>query len=38
MIVLLCAALSGAMFYLSQGPDNVWLLAWIAPVPLLWLA
>jgi apolipoprotein N-acyltransferase len=38
MIVLLCAALSGAMFYLSQGPDNVWALAWIAPVPLLWLA
>lgn len=38
MIVLLCAAASGAMFYLSQGLDDVWGLAWIAPLPLLWLA
>ncbi|MDE1939866.1 MAG: hypothetical protein KGI68_12665, partial [Alphaproteobacteria bacterium] len=38
MIVVLCAVLSGAMFYVSQGLDNVWLLAWIAPTPLLWLA
>ena len=38
MTVLLCAVLSGVMFYLSQGLDNVWSLAWIAPVPLLWLA
>ncbi|HEY4078163.1 MAG TPA: nitrilase-related carbon-nitrogen hydrolase [Rhizomicrobium sp.] len=38
MIILLCAALSSVMFYLSQGLDNVWALAWIAPVPLLWLA
>lgn len=38
MTVLLAAALSGAMFYLSQGFDNVWVLVWFAPVPLLWLA
>lgn len=38
MIVVLCALLSGAMFYVSQGLDNVWALAWIAPAPLLWLA
>jgi apolipoprotein N-acyltransferase len=38
MIVLFCAVLSGAMFYLSQGLDEVWALAWIAPLPLLWLA
>ena len=38
MIVLLCAAASGAMFYLSQGLDDVWWLAWFAPAPLLWLA
>ncbi|HJT44508.1 MAG TPA: nitrilase-related carbon-nitrogen hydrolase [Rhizomicrobium sp.] len=38
MTALFCAALSGAMFYLSQGLDDVWWLAWIAPVPLLWLA
>ena len=38
MIILLCATLSGAMFYLSQGWNDVWALAWTAPVPLLWLA
>lgn len=38
MIALLAALLSGAMFYLSQGIDNVWPLGWFAPVPLLWLA
>lgn len=38
MIALLCAVLSGVMFYLSQGPDDIWWLAWFAPVPLLWLA
>lgn len=38
MIVVLATLLSGAMFYLSQGIDNVWVLAWFAPVPLLWLA
>lgn len=38
MIVLFAAMVSGAMFYLSQGVDNVWALAWFAPAPLLWLA
>ena len=38
MIALLCALLSGAMFYLSQGQDDVWWLTWFAAVPLLWLA
>jgi len=38
MIAVLAALLSGAMFYLSQGLDDVWMLAWFAPVPLLWLA
>ncbi len=38
MRVLLAASLSGLMFYLSQGLADVWLLAWFAPVPLLWLA
>ena len=37
MTALLCALLSGAMFYLSQGADDVWWLAWFAPAPLLWL-
>ena len=38
MIVALAALLSAVMFYLSQGLANVWLLAWFAPAPLLWLA
>jgi apolipoprotein N-acyltransferase len=38
MTALLCAALGGVMFYLSQGADDVWWLTWFAPVPLLWLA
>jgi apolipoprotein N-acyltransferase len=38
MRVVLAALLSAAMFYLSQGYDDVWVLAWFAPVPLLWLA
>lgn len=38
MIAFLAAALSGIMFYLSQGYGDVWVLVWFAPVPLLWLA
>jgi apolipoprotein N-acyltransferase len=38
MIALLCAVLGGAMSYLAFGLDNVWWLAWFAPVPILWLA
>lgn len=38
MIAVLCALLSGAMFYLSQGTADLWYLAWLAPAPVLWLA
>jgi apolipoprotein N-acyltransferase len=38
MIAVLAAVLSGVMFYLSQGFANVWVFAWFAPLPLLWLA
>jgi apolipoprotein N-acyltransferase len=38
MISVLAALSSGLMSYLSQGFDPVWALAWLAPVPLLWLA
>jgi apolipoprotein N-acyltransferase len=38
MIVALCALLSGALYYLSQGPADLWYLAWLAPAPVLWLA
>lgn len=38
MIAVFCAVLSGALFFLSLGLNTVWPLAFIAPVPLLWLA
>ena len=38
MIAIFVALASGVMFYLSQGLDNAWYLAWFAPTPLLWLA
>jgi len=38
MKAVLAALVSGAMFYLSQGLDDVWALAWLASAPLLWLA
>lgn len=38
MIVVLSTLASAILFYLSQGIDDVWALAWLAPVPLLWLA
>jgi apolipoprotein N-acyltransferase len=38
MKILFSTLLSGALFYLSQGLDQMWFLAWIAPAPLLWLA
>ncbi len=38
MIALLCAAASAIAFSLAHGTANLWPLAWIAPVPLLWLA
>lgn len=37
MRYVICALLSGAMFYLSQGMADLWWLAWIAPAPILWL-
>jgi apolipoprotein N-acyltransferase len=38
MRIVLIALVSGALFYLSQGPADLWALAWLAPAPLLWLA
>lgn len=38
MIALLCALLSGGLFYSAYGLDAAWMLAWFAPAPLLWLA
>lgn len=38
MIAIVCALLSALGFYLSLGLGSQWWLAWIAPVPVLWLA
>jgi apolipoprotein N-acyltransferase len=38
MIAIICAALSGLGFYLSIGLGEQWWLAWLAPIPMLWLA
>lgn len=38
MIELFCVLLSAAGFYFSIGLGEQWWLAWLAPIPVLWLA
>ena len=38
MIALACALVSACLFFLALGTADAWPLAWIAPVPVLWLA
>ena len=38
MIAFLCTALSAAAFFGSIGLGDLWPLAWLAPLPILWLA
>jgi apolipoprotein N-acyltransferase len=38
MITIACALLSAVGFYFSFGLGDLWWLAWIAPVPILWFA
>lgn len=38
MSPVIAALISGLLLYLSQGLNDAWPLAWIAPAPLLWLA
>jgi apolipoprotein N-acyltransferase len=38
MIAIACAVLSAAGFYFSLGLGDLWWLAWIAPLPVLWFA
>jgi apolipoprotein N-acyltransferase len=38
MTALLCALVSGAGFYFSTDLGAFWPLAWLAPIPVLWLA
>lgn len=38
MTAFACSLLSGALYYFTYGIADTWMLAWIAPTPLLWLA
>ncbi|HSX07023.1 MAG TPA: hypothetical protein VLG92_04855 [Candidatus Saccharimonadia bacterium] len=38
LVVIGCTLLSTLFFYLSTGLGSIWALAWVAPLPLLWLA
>jgi len=38
MVALLCLLASALGFYFSVGLGDLWWLAWLAPVPVLWLA
>lgn len=38
MTALIAALLTGALFHFSTGLNDVWPLAWLAPLPVLWLA
>ena len=38
MAAITCAILSAIGFYFSLGLGDLWWLAWIAPVPVLWFA
>ena len=38
MIAFFCTALSAAAFFGSLGLGDLWPLAWVAPLPILWLA
>ena len=35
---IICGGLSALLFYFSTGLGEIWLFAWFAPLPLLWLA
>ncbi|HMH14893.1 MAG TPA: nitrilase-related carbon-nitrogen hydrolase [Edaphobacter sp.] len=37
-LVAVCLAASAALFFLGTGLAPVWVLAWLAPIPVLWLA
>jgi apolipoprotein N-acyltransferase len=37
-MILIAVALSAAAYFLSTGLGEVWVAAWIAPIPILWLA
>ena len=38
MNAVACALASAIAFFLALGTPDAWLVMWIAPVPLLWLA
>ena len=38
MTAILCTLASALLLALAHGTPNAWPLAWVAPVPVLWLA
>ncbi len=37
-LVVICLALSAALFFFGTGLSPVWFFTWLAPIPVLWLA
>jgi apolipoprotein N-acyltransferase len=37
-LVVICLALSAALFFFGTGLYPVWFFTWVAPIPVLWLA
>jgi apolipoprotein N-acyltransferase len=38
VLVALCLTASAALFFFGTGLAPVWMLLWLAPIPVLWLA
>ena len=38
VLVALCLTASAALFFFGTGLTPVWMLLWLAPIPVLWLA
>jgi len=38
MIAIVCTFLTAIGFYFSIGLGDQWWVAWLAPIPVLWLA
>jgi apolipoprotein N-acyltransferase len=37
-LIVLSVALSAVLFFLGTGLSPIWLFAWLAPIPVLWIA
>jgi apolipoprotein N-acyltransferase len=37
-LIVLCLTLSAVLFFLGTGLSPLWILTWLAPIPVLWIA